>query len=205
MSDNIHKPVFLQIGDALSVTDMQNDFLPGGALAVSDGDKIIPPLNHVIGLFEEKSLPIFFTRDWHASDHISFKSQGGPWPSHCVQNTHGAKFTSALSIPKGAILISKATEKDREQYSTFQGKDADGNTESDLMKKFGIRRIFIGGLATDYCVLNSVKEALAGGYGVYVLSDAIQAVNVMPDDGEKALEEMIRHGAKIIATELIKA
>ena len=204
MSDNIHKPVFLQPGDALSVTDMQNDFLPGGALAVSDGDKIIPPLNHVIGLFEEKILPIFFTRDWHPPDHISFNSRGGPWPPHCVQNTPGAKFSSELTIPKGVIIISKAM-KDKEEYSTFRGRDADGNTESDLMKKVGSRRIFIGGLATDYCVLNSVKDALAGGYEVYVLSDAIQAVNVMPDDGEKALKEMISRGAKIITTELIRA
>ena len=198
------KTVHLQKGDALSVTDMQNDFLPGGALGVPEADQIIPYVNHAIALFKKNNLSIFFTRDWHPADHCSFKGQGGPWPPHCVQNTSGADFSPKLKIPKGSIIISKGTEKGSEQYSTLGGLDADGNTETDLMKKSGIRRIFIAGLATDYCVLNSVKDALAEGYEVYVLTDAIRAVDVNPGDGERALEEMIRAGAKTITTEGIR-
>jgi nicotinamidase/pyrazinamidase len=161
-------------------------------------------VNHAIALFKKNNLSIFFTRDWHPADHCSFKGQGGPWPPHCVQNTSGADFSPKLKIPKGSIIISKGTEKGSEQYSTLGGLDADGNTETDLMKKSGIRRIFIAGLATDYCVLNSVKDALAEGYEVYVLTDAIRAVDVNPGDGERALEEMIRAGAKTITTEGIR-
>ena len=194
----------LQKGDALSITDMQNDFLPGGALGVPDGDKIIPYVNRAIALFKKNNRAIFFTRDWHPPDHCSFKDRGGPWPPHCVQNTAGAEFSSELNIPEGSTIISKGLEKNSEQYSTLGGRDADGNTENALMKKSGIRRIFVAGLATDYCVLNSVKDALAEGYEVYVLTDTIRAVDVNPGDGEKALEEMIRAGAKTITTEGIR-
>jgi nicotinamidase/pyrazinamidase len=204
MGQQNRNPVYLQGGDALSVTDVQNDFLPGGALGVLEGDKILPPLNRVIAMFNKANLPIFFSRDWHPSDHCSFKNQGGPWPPHCVQNTSGAEFSAELQIPEGSIIVSKGTEKESEQYSTWEGRDADGNTESVLMKKSGIRRIFIAGLATDYCVLNSVKDALGEGYEVYVVTDAIRAVDVNPGDGKKALDEMIRAGAKMITTDLIR-
>ncbi len=200
----VHKDVFLQSGDALSATDVQNDFLPGGALGVPGGDKIIPSLNRIIALFHKNNLPLFFTRDWHPPDHCSFQSQGGPWPPHCVQNTPGADFSSGLNIPESAVIISKGIEKDSEQYSTFYGRDAAGHTQSSLMKKFGVRRIFIGGLATDYCVLNSAKDALAGGYEVYVLADAVCAVDVKPGDGRRAVEEMVRCGAKIVTTDRIR-
>ena len=198
------KAVYLQQGNALSVTDMQNDFLPGGALGVPEGDKIIPFVNRAAALFKKNNLPIFFTRDWHPPDHCSFKDQGGPWPPHCVQNTAGAELSSKMNIPEGSVIISKGSDKNSEQYSTLGGRDAAGNTESSLLKKSGIKRIFIAGLATDYCVLNSVKDALAEGYEVYVLTDAIRAVDVNPGDGERALEEMIRGGAKTITTEGIR-
>ena len=196
-----NKPVRLQKGDALSVTDMQNDFLPGGALAVPEGDKIIPYVNRAATLFKKNNLPIFFTRDWHPPDHCSFKDRGGPWPPHCVQNTSGAEFSSKLNIPEGSIIISKGSDKNSEQYSTLEGRDSVGNTESSLMKKSGIRRMFIAGLATDYCVLNSVKDALAAGFEVYVLTDAVGAVDVKPGDGERALKEMAGAGAKITTSE----
>lgn len=197
-------PVYLHKGDALSVTDVQNDFLPGGALAVPEGDTIIPSVNRATSLFKKNGLLVFFSRDWHPPDHSSFKDQGGPWPPHCVQKTPGADFPSALRIPSGSIIISKGTQKGREQYSTFGAQDSEGTTEDSIMKQRGIRRVFVAGLATDYCVLNSVKDALAGGYEVYVLTDAISAVNVNPGDGEKALEEMIWGGAKLITTEMLQ-
>ncbi|MBA4396052.1 MAG: nicotinamidase [Syntrophus sp. (in: bacteria)] len=200
----VHEDVFLQPGDALSVTDVQNDFLPGGALGVAGGDRIIPPLNRVIALFHKDNLPLFFTRDWHPPDHCSFQSQGGRWPPHCAQNTPGADFALGLNIPQSAVIISKGTQKDSEQYSTFYGRDAAGHPQSDLMKKFGVRRIFIAGLATDYCVLNSVKDALAAGHEVYVLADAVCAVDINPGDGRRAIEEMVRLGAKMTTTERIQ-
>lgn len=204
MAHHAHKDVFIRPGDALSVTDVQNDFLPGGALGVPDGDGIIPSLNRIIALFLKDSLPVFFTRDWHPPDHCSFQSQGGPWPPHCVRDTPGADFSSELSIPASAVIISKGTQKDSEQYSTFYGRDAAGHRQSDLMKKIGVRRIFIAGLATDYCVLNSVKDALAEGYEVYVIADAVCAVNIHPGDGRRAVEEMVRGGAKMVTTERIQ-
>lgn len=200
----IHEDVFLQPEDTLSVTDVQNDFLPGGALGVPDGDRIITPLNRIIALFHKDRVPLFFTRDWHPPDHCSFLKQGGAWPPHCVSNTTGADFSSGLYIPQSAIIISKGTEKDSEQYSTFYGHDAEGHTQSSLMKKFGVRRIFIAGLATDYCVLNSVKDALAEGYEVYVLADAVRAVDVNPGDGQRAVEQMIQGGAKMVMADRIR-
>jgi nicotinamidase/pyrazinamidase len=204
MEQYVHEDVFLQAGDALSVTDIQNDFLPGGALGVPDGDKIIPSLNRIIALFHKGNFPMFFTRDWHPPDHCSFQSQGGRWSPHCIQNTPGADFSSELKIPENAIIISKGTQKDREQYSTFYGRDAAGHTQSGLMKKFGVRRIFIAGLATDYCVLNSAKDALAGRYEVHVLADAVRAVDVNPGDRARAVEEMVRGGAKMVTTDRIR-
>ncbi|MFH1079191.1 MAG: isochorismatase family protein [Pseudomonadota bacterium] len=200
----VHNDIFLQPEDALSVTDVQNDFLPGGALGVPDGAMIIPSLNRIISLFHKNNLPIFFTRDWHALDHCSFQNQGGPWPPHCVRNTPGADLSSGLNIPESAIIISKGAEKDSEQYSTFYGSDAAGHTQNSLVKKFGVRRIFIGGLATDYCVLNSAKDALSGGYEVYILADAVCAVDINPGDGRRAVEEMVRGGAKIVTTDRIR-
>ncbi len=204
MTEKKDKAVVVQQGDALSVTDMQYDFMPGGSLGVPGGDEAVAPLNRAIGIFHKKGLPVFFTRDWHPPDHSSFEDQGGPWPPHCVRDTKGAEFFAGLDIPAGSIIISKAAKKEVEQYSTFYGKDPEGNSESILMKKRGVKRIFIGGLATDYCVLNTVKDALKEGYEVYVLTDAIRAVNVNPDDGGKALQEMTEAGARLITTDLLK-
>jgi nicotinamidase/pyrazinamidase len=179
-----------QSGDALILVDVQKDFLPGGSLAVPSGEQVVPVLNRYIGLFRERNLPIFATRDWHPANHCSFIAQGGPWPPHCVQGSPGAEFASDLALPEEAFIISSATNPDREAYSGF--------SETDLhtrLKALGIERLFIGGLATDYCVLNTVKDALALGYQVFLLRDAIRAVNVHPRDGEEAEQEMVSLGA----------
>jgi len=204
MKEKRDTKIVIQQGDALSVTDMQYDFLPGGSLGVPGGDQTVAPLNRAIGIFQNKGLPIFFTRDWHPPDHLSFRDQGGPWPPHCVRNTKGAEFVAKLKIPEGSTIISKATTKDSEQYSTFYGKDERGKTENDIMREKNIKRIFIGGLATDYCVLNSVKDALKDGYEVYVLTDGIRAVDVVPRDGENALKEMAEKGARLITTDMLE-
>jgi len=177
-------------GDVLLVTDIQNDFLPGGRLAVAGGDEVVSPLNRYIDAFVAQKLPVFATRDWHPPGHCSFHAQGGPWPQHCVRGTPGAEFSAALKLPPGVTLISKATRKDQEAYSSFHGTDL-----GERLRAAGIRRLFIGGLTTDYCVLNSVKDARRLGFEVFVLADAIRAVDVQPGDGQRAEEEMARLGA----------
>ena len=179
-----------QPGDALLIVDVQNDFLPGGSLAVSHGDEVIPVLNRYIGEFAAQGLPVYATRDWHPQQHCSFRAKGGPWPPHCIANTHGAEFAAALRLPPGATVISKATSLDKDAYSGFEGTDLDPR-----LRAVGIRRLFIGGLATDYCVLNTVRDALQLGYAVMLLTDAIRAVDVQPGDGQRAEVEMAGLGA----------
>jgi nicotinamidase/pyrazinamidase len=181
----------LQPGDVLLVTDIQNDFLPGGSLAVAGGDEVVPVLNRYIGAFVAHGLPVYATRDWHPQGHCSFRTQGGPWPLHCVAETHGAAFATTLTLPPDVTVISKATQRDREAYSSFEGTDLDSR-----LRAAGIRRLFIGGLTTDYCVLNTVRDAHRLGYEVFVLADAIRAVDVRPGDGQRAEAEMARLGAR---------
>ncbi|MCI0433874.1 MAG: nicotinamidase [Gemmatimonadetes bacterium] len=177
-------------GDALILVDVQNDFLPGGALAVREGDAVIPALNRCIARFSMLGLPIVATRDWHPADHVSFRSRGGPWPPHCVAHTHGAQFSGALDLPAKAGIISKAMGRDEEAYSGFSGTTLDHE-----LREANVRRLFVGGLATDYCVLNTVKDARSLGYDVVLLRDAIRAVDVRPGDGERAIAEMQALGA----------
>jgi len=179
-------------GDALIVVDLQNDFLPGGSLAVPGGDAVIAPINRYAKLFSERALPVFATRDWHPPDHCSFKARGGPWPPHCVAGTRGAQFPAALAVPETPEVISKATEAGRDAYSGFQ----DTALERQLRAK-GVKRVFVAGLATDYCVLATTRDALAAGFGAVVLTDAVRAVNVAPGDGERALGEMRALGARM--------
>jgi nicotinamidase/pyrazinamidase len=180
----------LQPGDVLVVTDVQNDFLPGGALGVPRGDEVVEVLNGYIRRFAARGLPVIATRDWHPSDHCSFAPQGGPWPVHCIAGTEGAAFAPGLQLPPGTTIISKATHRDREAYSAFAGTPLDAE-----LRVRGARRLFIGGLATDYCVLNTVADARALGYAVVLLTDASRAVDVKPGDGERAVVEMERLGA----------
>ena len=177
-------------GDALIVIDIQNDFLPGGALAVEEGFDVIPVLNQYIQLFKTKHLPIVASRDWHPKDHCSFSAQGGPWPPHCVENTEGAKFAKALHLPAVFIVVSKAMSPEREAYSDLEGTDLD-----QLLRSIGVGRVWVGGLATDYCVLHSVIDFLKAGYDVLLLEDGIRAVNVHPKDGERAVHTMVSQGA----------
>ena len=177
-------------GDALVIVDVQNDFLLGGSLAVPNGDRVVAVLNAYIAEFEAKGLPVFATRCWHPADHCSFKARGGPWPVHCVAGTPGAAFAPGLRLPPLANIISKATEPARDAYSGFSATDL-----AQRLSAAGAKRIFVGGLATDYCVLNTVKDGFAAGFAVILLADAIAAVNVEPDDGKNAEREMGRLGA----------
>jgi len=180
--------------DALIVVDMQNDFMPGGALPVPDGDKIIPTINSYVDKFSSLSLPIFYTRDWHPVDHISFKGHGGIWPKHCVMNTEGAKFHPQLKIPPdNKFIISKGTSRDFDAYSGFQG-----TILRDLLEERGVKRIFVCGVATDYCVKNTALGGINLGYQVFILEDAIKGVNINPDDSERAIDYLLQRGASLI-------
>jgi len=178
-------------GDALIVVDVQNDFLPGGSLAVPEGDAVVAPLNRYAAAFAAKNLPVYATRDWHPANHCSFRAQGGPWPPHCVADTAGAAFAPGLKLPARTTVISKATAADKDAYSGFEGTDLDAR-----LRAQGVKRVFVGGLATDYCVLNTVRDARKLGYDVLLLTDAVRAVNVKPGDGQDAEAEMRRLGAR---------
>lgn len=182
--------IALTTGDGLLIADIQNDFLPGGALGIVGGDGILPALQGYLARFQAAGLPIVLTRDWHPPDHCSFHAQGGPWPVHCVAGSRGALPPASFPIPPQAVIVHKATAREREAYSAFQ----DTTLDRDLRAR-GVRRLFVGGLATDYCVLNSVKDGVALGYAVYLLRDGICAVNVAPGDGAAAEQEMVRLGA----------
>jgi nicotinamidase/pyrazinamidase len=175
----------------LIVVDVQRDFCPGGALPVRDGDKVVGPLNKVIEMFEKESLPMVFTRDWHPRDHISFNAQGGIWPPHCVKNTTGAEFHPELHIPAGAIVVSKATKSRQEAYSGFQGTNL-----ARILRAKGVKEVLIGGLATDYCVLNTALDAVENGFRVTILSDCVKGVNVKKTDSATAFRRMHFRGVR---------
>ncbi|MBO8174116.1 MAG: nicotinamidase [Thermococcus sp.] len=175
--------------EALIIVDMQKDFMPNGALPVPDGEKIIPKVEEYIKKFKEKGALIVATRDWHPPNHISFKEQGGPWPKHCVQNTEGAEFV--VKLPENTIIISKADKPDKEAYSGF-----DGTNLAEILKEKGIKKVYICGVATEYCVKATALDALKHGFEVYILKDAIKGIN--PEDEKKALKELEEKGAKII-------
>jgi len=179
-----------QDGDALVIVDLQRDFLPGGALGVAKGDAVISVMNDYLALFTERHLPVFATRDWHPADHCSFVARGGPWPPHCIAGSVGAAFAEGLRLPADAVVISKATSSQKDAYSGFSATDLQAR-----LRAAGVSRLFIGGLATDYCVLQTVKDARALGFNVVVLRDAIAAVEAKPGDGQRAIDEMRAAGA----------
>ncbi len=180
-------------GDALLLVDVQNDFCPGGALAVPEGDAVVPVLNRWIGAARDAGIPIYASRDWHPAGHVSFEERGGPWPPHCIQGTEGAAFHPDLTLPEAAEVISKGTDPDRDQYSAF-----DGTGLGERMRAEGITRVWVGGLAQDVCVRASVLDALAEGFDTHLIRAATRPVDVQPGDGDRALTEMREAGAIIV-------
>ena len=182
----------LSSSDGLLIVDVQNDFCPGGTLAVTEGDRVIPVLNEWIGAAEAAGAPVYASRDWHPPNHNSFRDRGGPWPPHCIQGTRGAQFHPDLKLPVNVQVISKADTPDADSYSAF------GNTDlAARLRKAGIRRLWIGGLAQDYCVLETALDALKEGFEVHLIVDATRPVNVNSGDGRRALED-IRHAGGIL-------
>jgi nicotinamidase/pyrazinamidase len=180
---------------ALIVVDVQNDFCPGGSLAVAHGDEVVAPLNTLTRAFLDRHEPVFQTRDWHPAETKHFTAYGGTWPVHCVQGTRGAEFHSDLLRDPRITIISKGTDESADGYSGF-----DGTNLAQLLREKGVDEVWVGGLATDYCVKHTVLDALREGFKVKALADAMRPVNVSAEDGQKAIEEMRNAGAEIVGS-----
>jgi nicotinamidase/pyrazinamidase len=181
--------------DALVVVDVQNDFCPGGSLAVPDGDSVVPVLNRYAERFDAQGAAVFASRDWHPPRTKHFAAYGGIWPPHCVQGTAGAAPHPALVLPARTQVVSKGMDPEEDAYSCFQARAEQGGDFASLLAAREIQRLFVGGLATDYCVKATALDALRGGLTVVVLQDAVRAVDVTPGDGARALAELAAAGA----------
>lgn len=184
----------LQSGDALLIVDVQKDFCAGGALEVPEGDQVVPVLNDWIGAARDAGIPIVASRDWHPVEHCSFAPQGGPWPEHCVQDSRGAEFHDDLDLPDSAVRVSKGTAFDKDAYSAFDGTGLDG-----WLKRHGVRRLWVGGLAEDVCVAQTVLDACRFGYDVEVDLAATRPVDA--DAREKVQAEMKNAGAHFFSSQ----
>jgi nicotinamidase/pyrazinamidase len=185
---------------ALILVDIQNDFCPGGALAVRDGDQVVPVANALTPKFPV----VVATFDWHPSDHCSFLAQGGPWPPHCVQGTFGAELHPKLKPTGITLTVRKAFTPEADAYSEFSGVDEAGQDLHELLRQQGVRKIFLVGVATDYCVRATALDGVRLGYEVCVVTDGVRAVNVKPDDGARALKEMERAGVQLITSQQVR-
>lgn len=181
---------------ALLVVDVQVDFCPGGALAVPEGDRVLGPLNRYLSLFSESSVPVFASRDWHPLTSKHFRENGGAWPPHCVQNTPGAVFHPNLRLPEGTIVVSKGISDWDDGYSAMEGVTENGTQLTMLLRRMALDRLYVGGLATDYCVKETVLQALKEGFAVTLLTDAIRGVDVEPGDSQRAAKAMLEAGAE---------
>ncbi len=177
---------------ALLVIDVQNDFCPGGALAVSGGDEVVAPLNSMIQHAKENGWLVIMTRDWHPEKTKHFKEYGGTWPVHCVKNSQGALFHSELNT-ENVIIISKGRGSEDDGYSGFEGHTDCGETLLQVLKRHTVDTVYIGGLATDYCVKATALDAVRH-FHTFVLLDACRAVNLKPSDESNAIAEMRNRG-----------
>ena len=181
---------------ALILVDVQNDFCPGGALAVPEGDKIVPALNRQAERFGKAGRPVVASRDWHPAETKHFQSGGGPWPPHCVQEQPGARFHPDLRLPRDTVVVSKGMGATEDAYSAFQARDDAGRPLAEILRQQGVRRLLVGGLATDYCVRATVLDALRQGFQVTVIENGIKGVEVRPGDSARAIDEMRGAGAQ---------
>jgi nicotinamidase/pyrazinamidase len=189
---------------ALLLVDVQNDFCPGGALAVPEGDRVVPVLNEYAGRFREEGLPVFASRDWHPRETTHFREFGGTWPPHCVQETEGAAFHPGLRLPADAVVVSKGMDPREDSYSAFQGETAAGLPIAEELRRRGVRELWVGGLATDYCVRASVLDARREGFDVVVALDGVRGIDLRPGDVERAVREMEEAGARTVTLETME-
>lgn len=178
----------LQAGDALILVDVQIDFCPGGALPIERGDEVVPVLNRWMAAANDVGVPVYASRDWHPVGHLSFAESGGPWPTHCVQDSHGARFHPNLKLPDSTIVVTKGVRFDQDQYSAF-----DETGLATELRKRGVTRVWVGGLAQDVCVRATVLDARREGFVTMVIADGTRPVTRA--GGETANEEMRRAGA----------
>ncbi|MEX2496295.1 MAG: nicotinamidase [Woeseia sp.] len=183
----------LRDGDGLIVVDVQKDFCPGGALPIENGDRVVPVLNRWIAAAVDRSLPVYASRDWHPVGHVSFREQGGTWPPHCLQDSEGARFHPDLRLPDDAVKVTKGVRFDQDQNSAF---DETGLAEQ--LRRDGVKRIFVGGLAEDVCVRATVLDGAREGFEVVVIEDA--TFPVTPEGGEQCRVEMREAGARFEST-----
>lgn len=185
----------LKQGDALLIVDMQVDFLPGGLLPLEDGLEIMPLINRWIAAAQEARVPVFASRDYHPPAHCSFEEHGGPWPVHCVRDTPGGEIHADVELPADAIVVDKGGDPEKEAYSAF-----DGTGLGERMRALGVQRVWVCGVALDYCVRASVLDGLKEpGLEVHLILDATRAANVQPGDDQRAVEEMQSAGAKVLS------
>jgi nicotinamidase/pyrazinamidase len=180
----------LSAGDVVLVIDVQNDFCPGGALPVENGDAVVPALNRWIAAAVARDVPVYVSRDWHPLEHPSFAENGGPWPPHCLQDTHGAGFHPGLSVPDSAIIVSKGVRFDQDQNSAF-----DQTGLAYHLRTRDVARLWVGGLAEDVCVLASVLDARREGFAVVLIDDATRPLT--PEGGRAARAAMRDAGADV--------
>jgi nicotinamidase/pyrazinamidase len=190
-------PLTPEPDSALLIVDVQNDFCPGGSLAVAGGHEVVPVLNRYAEAFAAAGRLVVADRDWHPGRTTHFVQFGGAWPPHCVQGTPGAEYHPALRLPPDTVHVVKGMGAEEDAYSVYQGRDAAGRPFASLLAERGIRKLYVGGLATDYCVRHTVLDALRAGLEVVVLEDAIRGVDVQPGDSDRALEEMRTAGAVV--------
>ena len=183
-------PPRFEPGDALLLVDPQNDFCPGGSLPVAEGDLVMPVLSAWAAAAERAGAPVFVSRDRHPLKTSHFRELGGVWPPHCVMDTRGAEFHPDLRVPLDAVVVSKGMGEAEDAYSAFQARDATGVGLQALLEDRHVKHLYVGGLATDYCVRSSVLDALQNGFRVTLIPDGVRAVNVQPTDGEQALRDM---------------
>lgn len=196
----------------LIVVDVQIDFCQGGALGVPGGEEVVPVLNRWIRRFAHLGLPIAFTFDWHPADHCSFKERGGIWPVHCVQGEDGSSLRPDLELPSNTAynsgtapsttwaVFKKGFLTGCEAYSGFDGRlegIQEGPTLGEWLREQGVGRLYVGGLATEYCVKATVQDGLNQGFRVSIIREGMRAVEVNPGDGARAIDEMLRAGAQI--------
>jgi nicotinamidase/pyrazinamidase len=184
------------MADALLIIDFQNDFTSGGALEVPEGDEIAEPVQRLARHFDT----VVATRDWHPPDHASFETEGGPWPVHCVQGTHGAELNPAMDEVELDGMVDVGRAREDEGYSGFENSEL-----AEILRDRDVEKVYVCGLATDYCVRASAIDACKGGFDTTVVEDAIRAVNVEPDDGERAIADMQGAGAKVATSDEILA
>lgn len=181
--------------DALIVVDVQNDFCPGGSLAVPEGDAVVPVLNAYLERAAAAGMPMFASRDWHPTHTAHFAAFGGPWPEHCVQGTPGAAFHPNLRLPSDVQIVTKGNSDQDAGYSAFDGALPDGRDLATALHAKDVTTVYVGGLATDYCVRATVLSARAAGFGAVLLRDASRPVEVQPGDGARAEADMLAAGA----------